>query len=129
MSDPEKLDYIIATETQRSELRAMDESHWRLDYIKEASAQLEQLKGDNERLLLFSQGRGMVSEADNFEEVAILVCGLHDRVDQLRAARDEMREALEHIEDITRDPFKRWYDLDIAELAAAVLVKYPGGEK
>ena len=51
---------------------------------------------ENRRLKSFAIGRGMVSEADNWEEIAVLVCGLHDRIDRIKAAynnaMDEVRE-------------------------------------
>jgi hypothetical protein len=37
-----------------------------------------------ERLQSFAAGRGMVSEADNMAEVAVLMCGLHDKIDMLK---------------------------------------------
>ena len=41
----------------------------------------------NEILLYARMGRGMVSELNDMEEAAILVCGLHDRI---KALEDEL---------------------------------------
>ena len=50
----------------------------------------ENLIEENKRLKLFASGRGMVSEADNMSEVAVLVCGLHDKIERLER---ELRDA------------------------------------
>jgi hypothetical protein len=46
--------------------------------------EIERLQADNKRLKSFAAGRGMASEADGPEEIAVLVCGLHDKVERLR---------------------------------------------
>jgi hypothetical protein len=46
--------------------------------------EIERLQTDNKRLADFAAGRGMASEAAGPEEIAVLVCGLHDKVERLR---------------------------------------------
>ena len=43
-----------------------------------------------ERLSAAASGRGMVSEMDDMAEVAVLVCGLHDRAEKAEAALYEL---------------------------------------
>jgi len=49
-----------------------------------------ELLEENKRLKIFASGRGMVSEADSMAEVAVLVCGLYDKIEQLES---ELRDA------------------------------------
>ena len=44
----------------------------------------------NEILLNARYGRGMVSELNDMEEAAVLVCGLHDRIGELEKVAKEM---------------------------------------
>ena len=45
----------------------------------------EATREENERIKAFATGRGMVSEADGIEEVAVLVCGLYDKIAELKS--------------------------------------------
>lgn len=53
------------------------------DMITIPREELVALKARNERLIQAAQGRGMVSEMQNMEECAVLVCGLHDRIERM----------------------------------------------
>lgn len=44
---------------------------------------IDELRTTNARLITAAAGRGMVSEMDNMQEVAVLVCGLHDKIARL----------------------------------------------
>ena len=46
---------------------------------------VEKLEAEITRLKDFARGRGMVSEAADMVEVAVLVCGLHDKIARLKA--------------------------------------------
>lgn len=65
-------------------------------YIKVIEANCEAVHSTNARLISTAAGRGMASEMDNPQEVAVLVCGLHDEIAQLKADREnaykEIRE-------------------------------------
>ena len=52
------------------------------DQVQDIQSEIILLEDAYGRVLLAAQGRGMVSEMDNMQEVAVLVCGLHDRLEQ-----------------------------------------------
>lgn len=56
-----------------------------------APLRIKKLEADLKRLKDAADGRGMVSEMADLPEVAVLVCGLHDKVDRLRAELDEYK--------------------------------------
>jgi hypothetical protein len=66
-----------------------DRAHW--------MAKCAGLEVENARLKDFAAGRGMVSEADSVEEAAVLVCGLHGRVDKLEVENARLMRALDDI--------------------------------
>lgn len=47
------------------------------------------------RIETFAAGRGMVSEAANIDEIAVLVCGLHDKIQRLETEAGVMKAALD----------------------------------
>ena len=53
--------------------------------VKEAREEMLEILATDKRIIEAASGRGMVSEMDNMEEVAVLVCGLHDKVQMLEA--------------------------------------------
>ena len=55
------------------------------EYMRDVRFEIGNLEDSYERVLLAAKGRGMVSEMDNWEEIAVLVCGLHDRILRLEA--------------------------------------------
>ena len=55
------------------------------ELILEAREELLEILETDKRIVKAAIGRGMVSEMDNIEEVAVLVCGLHDKVQMLEA--------------------------------------------
>ena len=52
------------------------------EQMQDIQSEITLLEDAYGRVLSAAQGRGMVSEMDNMEEVAVLVCGLHDRLAQ-----------------------------------------------
>lgn len=65
------------------------------EYMRDLRFEIGSLEDGYERVLLAAKGRGMVSEMDNWEEIAVLVCGLHDKILRLEAAQQipEVNEA------------------------------------
>jgi hypothetical protein len=61
-----------------------------LGTAKKIKAERNDLRVENARLKDFATGYGMVSEADSMEEAAVLVCGLHGRVDNLQAVLEQV---------------------------------------
>lgn len=58
-----------------------------------AIQKIEDLQAAVDRLKHFAAGRGSVSEADDWTETALLVDGLYDRVDRLRAENNRLHDA------------------------------------
>jgi hypothetical protein len=75
--------------------------------------EIERLQADNKRLADFAAGRGMASEAGGPEEIAVLVCGLHDKVERLERERDALRGELARAIATTPDG----YDWDVLHRA------------
>jgi hypothetical protein len=65
--------------------------------VEDAAQQIEILKEENQRIKEFAMGRGMVSEADNMPEVAVLVCGLHDKITMLEEALDTKQRVYDRL--------------------------------
>jgi len=65
----------------------------RYGHIARLHAENERLFAENRRLLQAAQGRGMVSEMQNMEECAVLVCGLHDRIERME---NKLRTIAQH---------------------------------
>lgn len=63
-----------------------DVCDWAIKKIEDLQAAVERLKG-------FAAGRGSASEADDWTEAAVLVCGLQDKIDRLRAENDRLHAA------------------------------------
>ena len=73
------------------------------------------------RLKAFAAGRGMVSEAADISEVAVLVVGLHERIARVEQERDALHadldlqikrtEEVRNERDALRDSGKMWHDL------------------
>jgi hypothetical protein len=74
-------------------------SHKHLYDAHKAAEELAALEDTNARLINAAVGRGMVSEMDNMQEVAVLVCGLHDEIAQIKADREN---AYKEIRDMNR---------------------------
>ncbi len=55
------------------------------EQMRDIESEITLLEEAYGRVLSAAQGRGMVSEMDNMQEVAVLVCGLHDRLAQYEA--------------------------------------------
>ena len=53
----------------------------------------DELRTEIKRIRDFASGRGMVSEAADLVEVAVLVCGLHDKIDDLQKKLEWYAEA------------------------------------
>lgn len=53
--------------------------------IQNKLTNFDALQDTNARLINAAAGRGMVSEMDNMQEVAVLVCGLHDKIQALES--------------------------------------------
>lgn len=64
-------------------------AHSRL--VLEARQELSYILATDNRLVQAALGRGMASEMDNIEEVAVLVCGLHDKVESLESVINKLR--------------------------------------
>jgi hypothetical protein len=75
--------------------------------------EIERLQADNKRLADFAAGRGMASEADGPEEIAVLVCGLHDRAERLERECDGLRGELARAIQTTPEDYD-WSVLDRA---------------
>ena len=55
---------------------------------------VEKLEAEITRLKDFARGRGMVSEAADMVEVAVLVCGLHDKIARLKAELRKSQDSM-----------------------------------
>jgi hypothetical protein len=55
------------------------------DRMRDVRFEIGEMVETYNRITLAAKGRGMVSEMDNIEEVAVLVCGLHDKILRLEA--------------------------------------------
>ena len=66
------------------------------------------LRNELERLKDFAAGRGMVSEAADMREVAVLVCGLHDEITRLRREQvDEVHQLREDLSLCAAGPWQK----------------------
>ena len=48
--------------------------------MRDVRYEIAKLEETNTRLILAASGRGIVSEMENMKEIAVLVCGLHDKI-------------------------------------------------
>jgi hypothetical protein len=62
--------------------------------VKEAREEMLDILATDKRLVQAALGRGMASEMDNIEEVAVLVCGLHDKIDRLEKENRSLDEQI-----------------------------------
>jgi len=85
----EKLDYIIAAETQKATLYP-DKDHWEIGYLKQAAAELAQLRAHDAQMEIMRDG---------IAEMNVSLCGqnntLRDRYDALRAENERLTKTVE----------------------------------
>ena len=74
MNNAEALSELMLEVARHNLLR----SHARL--ILDARIELDDILSSYHRMIMAAQGRGMVSEMDNTQEIAVLVCGTHDKL-------------------------------------------------
>lgn len=72
--------------------------------VWEAKQEVSEILAMDRRIVEASLGRGMVSEMDNMEEVAVLVCGLHDRIKILEATNEHLVMVNKQLSDTIKNP-------------------------
>lgn len=72
--------------------------------VWEAREELLEILETDKRIVKAAQGLGMVSEMDSMEEVAVLVCGLHNKIGYLEATNEHLAMVNKQLSDTIKNP-------------------------
>lgn len=67
------------------------------ELIAALQEKIEELQSTNARIITAAAGRGMASEMENPQEVAVLVCGLHDKIAEIETEHKYMSEQIDKL--------------------------------